>query len=111
MSTPSPFSGCGKTSLLDELITNRDRYFDQEFTGIIIMYNSFQPIYTKWSDMFEHSVVVKGIPETLETDLTPGVRYIAISDDLQSDNCKSSQFLRMQTAGRHMGINCLGVFI
>lgn len=100
-------SGSGKTSIITKILTEKGRYLTGHPKGLCVLFSSYQPVYEKWSEYFDHVVTHQGIPTSFD-NLLPYIEggWIIVTDDLQKQSCSSDEYLRVITSGRHMNIAC-----
>lgn len=96
--SPSMF---GKTTLILEIIKNRNAYFDVEFVEILYHYNT-------WSDQFGEQKDIKfiqGDQIDVPTDRKP--RLLIIDDLLQSKSAQKSLVSIFTVDGHHLNVSCI----
>lgn len=104
------FSGetaSGKTQLVSKLLKDFEKYFTYRPEGLLILYSTYQEVYDTWKGYFDHTIMHAGIPDNFDELLDTERKYVVVCDDLCREACKSGEYLRVQTAGRHIGVVCL----
>ena len=74
-------TGCGKSTVVDEIIHNLDKVFDRAPTQVIYCYSVYQSLFDA---MKKNSPVPIEFVHELSDDLKPKARTLLILDDLQN---------------------------
>ena len=99
-------SGCGKSFFIYQMLKNR--VFFPSFDKILYFYQFEQALYVRMRREIANIEFIPTIDfelmEKLEND---GTNYLLIFDDSCDEICRSKQFEKLATAGRHRKLNCI----
>lgn len=105
MSVVGP-SGCGKSRFVFDLL--HYNIFQPEFDKVLFFYQTFQPLYAQMQKTIHGIEFIQGVDFQMINNLpNNGDSYLLIFDDSCEEISKSSDFVKLATAGRHRGINII----
>lgn len=100
----------GKTRFIDNLLKEPETLLEEKPDGILLFYERFQLIYTRWHEMYhDNFLAIRGLDDAILSKLDKTKRYICIIDDLQSAASREPLAYSLLTSGRHLGL--IGVFL
>lgn len=96
-------TGCGKTSLVKEILLNCTKMISPQPDVIIYCYSRFQPAFSQLQENFNNSTVLlifkEGLPVLDELDSSKNT--LVIIDDLMADVEKNKDMLKLFTVDSH----------
>ena len=99
-------SGCGKSRFVYDLL--RHKVFKPPFDRILFFYETFQPLYVTMQKHVKNVEFIQGVDFQLINALpNNGDRYLLVFDDSCEEISKSSEFVKLATAGRHRNLNVI----
>jgi len=95
-------SGCGKTSLLHQLLINRNGLFPHQFDNIVYCYGVKTETLKQLEEHFKDRITLcEGVPENLLELCTKGKHNICVLDDLDEESFSSQQVAFAYTRWSH----------
>jgi hypothetical protein len=95
-------SGCGKTSLLHQLLINRNGLFPHHFDNIVYCYGVKTHALQQLEEYFKDRITLcEGVPENLLQLCTKGKHSICVLDDLDEESFSSQQVAFAYTRWSH----------
>ena len=105
-------AGCGKTQLVERMISNQEKIFSPRFTKIIYFYKHYQPQYGK--------ILMESEAKSIDVEFVQGLdwnaleraealkkRILLVLDDLFDEAAPSKEFLAIVIAGRHRNVHLM----
>jgi GTPase SAR1 family protein len=105
-------TGCGKSTLVQRLLRNKESMFKPPPKRIIWFYKRWQPLYDIIKNENKNLEFIQGLPENIKHDTYFDTRHptLFIIDDLMHDATKSGMVCELFTEGSHhrnLSVICL----